>query len=110
MAPPRTAPLPAPGDLSLGRRVMALVDELARFTDEPGRITRLYLSPAHREAAEATLGMMREAGLDAAIESYIGTVLVNKPDERAVLGARLGTPSTSGPLDDTAEMRLIFPD
>ncbi len=31
-------------DLHLGRRVMALIEELARHTDEPGRITRLYLS------------------------------------------------------------------
>ena len=42
----------AVSNLSLGRRAMALVEELARHTDEPGRLTRLYLSPAHRRAAE----------------------------------------------------------
>lgn len=52
----------------------------------------------------------RDVGLDTAIDSYITTVLVNKPDERAVLGARVGTPSTAGSLEDTAEMRLVFPD
>ncbi|HEY8382157.1 MAG TPA: allantoate amidohydrolase [Microvirga sp.] len=56
-------------DLSLGRRVMALIEHLAQFTDEPGRLTRLYLSPAHRQAADAVLTMMREAGLDAHIDA-----------------------------------------
>ena len=61
-------------DLSLGRRVMALIEELALHTDEPGRITRLYLSRAHRSAAEATLGMMRKAGMDASIDA-LGSVV-----------------------------------
>ena len=60
-------------DLHLGRRVMALIEALSRHTDEPGRITRLYLSRAHRSAADATLAMMREAGLDSRIDA-LGTV------------------------------------
>ncbi|HEX8664178.1 MAG TPA: allantoate amidohydrolase [Beijerinckiaceae bacterium] len=54
---------------SPGARVMALVDALAPYTDEPGRLTRLYLSPAHRATAEAALGMMRAAGLDARLDA-----------------------------------------
>ena len=54
---------------SLGARVMALVDALARHTDEAGRLTRLYLSKAHRATADAALGMMREAGLDAHMDA-----------------------------------------
>ncbi|MFE1597321.1 allantoate amidohydrolase [Methylobacterium sp. ID0610] len=56
-------------DLSLGARVMALIDDLARHTDEPGRLTRLYLSPAHRAAAEAVAGWMRAAGFQVAIDA-----------------------------------------
>lgn len=56
-----------------GARAMALVDHLARFTDEPGRLTRLYLSQAHRATAEATLALMREAGMEARIDA-LGTV------------------------------------
>jgi hypothetical protein len=52
----------------------------------------------------------RDVGLDAAIRSYISQVLVHKPDERAVLGARIGTSSAADPMGDTAEMRLTFPD
>lgn len=98
-----SSPLPSPGDLSLGRRVMALVDELARFTDEPGRITRLYLSPAHREAAEATLGMMREAGLEAMIDpagSVVGRLPGRDPATPAILiGSHIDSVVDAGRFD-----------
>ncbi|MDJ1160163.1 allantoate amidohydrolase [Chelatococcus sp. SYSU_G07232] len=59
---------------TFGERVMALVDELARHSDEPGRLTRLYLSPAHRAAAEAVRAMMEAAGMAAHIDP-VGTVV-----------------------------------
>ena len=61
-------------DLALGRRAMALLEELAQHSDEPARLTRLYLSKAHRDAAEATLGFMQAAGLDSHIDP-LGTVV-----------------------------------
>ncbi|SCY55304.1 allantoate amidohydrolase [Microvirga guangxiensis] len=61
-------------DLTLGRRVMAMIEDLARHTDEYGRLTRLYLSPAHRAAADSTLELMREAGLSAHIDA-LGSVV-----------------------------------
>ena len=36
----------------------------------------------------------RDVGLPAAVSSYVKEILPTKPDEQAVLGARLGTPST----------------
>ena len=36
---------------SPGRRLMARLDEFAAFTDDPPKLTRLYLSDAHRRAA-----------------------------------------------------------
>lgn len=97
------ASLPAPGDLSLGRRVMALVDGLARHTDEPGRITRLYLSPAHRAAAEATRRMMAEAGLDAAIDpagSVVGRLPGADPAAPAILiGSHIDSVVDAGRFD-----------
>jgi allantoate deiminase len=59
---------------SLGARAMALIDDLARHTDEPGRLTRLYLSPAHRATAEATLALMQAAGMSARIDA-VGNVV-----------------------------------
>jgi allantoate deiminase len=58
---------------ALGERITARLDELAAITDEPGRITRLYLSPAHRRAADTVAGWMRDLGLDVT-EDAVGTV------------------------------------
>jgi allantoate deiminase len=57
-----------------GRRVLALADALAAHTDEPGRITRLYLSEAHRSAAAAVRELMAAAGLAAHIDA-VGNVV-----------------------------------
>ncbi len=87
----------------LGARVMALIDDLARHTDEPGRLTRLYLSPAHRATAEAVLGLMRAAGLSARIDAA-GTV-VGRLEGRApglpalVLGSHIDSVVDAGRYD-----------
>src|SRR5215213_10315548 len=90
-------------NLSLGRRAMALIEELARYTDEPGRLTRLYLSPAHRQAAEATLRIMREAGLDAGIDaagSVVGRFPGADPDAPAILiGSHIDSVVDAGRFD-----------
>lgn len=58
---------------ALGERALSRLDALAEITDEPGRITRLYLSPAHRRAADLVAEWMRELGLDVS-EDAVGTV------------------------------------
>src|SRR5690242_3840548 len=82
-APGRTGP-----DLALGRRVMTLIEDLAKHTDEPRRITRLYLSQAHRNAASATLAHMERAGLNAHIDALgtvVGRVEGTNPQAAAIL-------------------------
>jgi allantoate deiminase len=90
-------------DLSLGRRAMALLDELARHSDEPGRLTRLYLSTSHRAAAETTLRLMREAGLDSHIDalgSVIGRMEGTDPNAPALLiGSHIDTVVDAGRYD-----------
>ncbi|GJD61271.1 allantoate amidohydrolase [Methylobacterium frigidaeris] len=87
----------------LGARVMALIDDLARHTDEPGRLTRLYLSPAHRATAEAVLGLMREAGLAARIDaagSVVGRMEGREPGLPAlVLGSHIDSVVDAGRYD-----------
>jgi allantoate deiminase len=54
-------------DLDLGaraERVMARCDELAAYTEEPGRITRSYGTPALSAARDVIARWMRDAGLD----------------------------------------------
>ena len=58
-----------PSAAVLGARAFAALEGLNRFTDEPGKLTRLYLSPAHRQAAEWTKGAMEVAGLTAFIDA-----------------------------------------
>jgi allantoate deiminase len=82
---------------------MALIDDLARHTDEPGRITRLYLSKAHRSAAEATLAMMQGAGLSAGIDalgSVVGRMEGTDPNAPALLiGSHIDSVVDAGRYD-----------
>lgn len=49
-------------------RMMERLDALALVTDEPGKITRFYLSDAHKRAIELVKGWFREAGLEPAVD------------------------------------------
>lgn len=92
-------------DLPLGRRAMALLDELARHSDEPNRLTRLYLSSSHRDAAQTTLRFMQEAGLDSRIDalgSVIGRMEGADPGARALMiGSHIDTVVDAGRFDGT---------
>jgi allantoate deiminase len=80
-----------------------MIEDLAQHTDEPGRITRLYLSTAHRKAAEATLGLMQAAGLDAHIDalgSVIGRTEGTDPNAPALLiGSHIDSVVDAGRYD-----------
>ncbi|WP_134499394.1 allantoate amidohydrolase [Microvirga pakistanensis] len=90
-------------DLPLGRRVMAMIEDLAQHTDEIGRLTRLYLSPAHRAAADTTLSFMREAGLRAHIDalgSVVGRLEGSNPEAPALLiGSHIDSVVDAGRYD-----------
>ena len=89
----------------LGRRIMELLDGLARYSDDPGQLARLYLSPAHKRAADALSGWMREAGLAVTIDA-LGTVIghyeSDPPGGPALLiGSHIDTVSNAGKYDGT---------
>ena len=112
MANPVTDLVTNPSNPPLGRRVMGMIEALARHTDEPGRITRLYLSPSHREAAETTLGFMRAAGLDAHIDalgSVIGRLEGSNPDAPAlILGSHIDSVVDAGAYDGNLGVALAI--
>jgi allantoate deiminase len=90
-------------DIAAGRRLMARLDALAAFTDEPGRLTRLFLSDAHRRAAQAFIGWCGEAGLEAAIDAA-GNVVARYEGRRAgapalMLGSHIDTVRDAGRYD-----------
>jgi allantoate deiminase len=86
-----------------GSRLMARLDAFAEFTDEPGRLTRLFLSDAHRRAAAAFVGWCAEAGLEARIDAA-GNVVARYEGRRAgapalLLGSHIDTVRDAGRYD-----------
>ena len=101
VASSRTQPDPS----SMAANAMALIDDLARLSDEPGRLTRLYLSPAHRRAADLVRRRMIEAGLAASIDAA-GTVVGRYEGSRPglpalLLGSHIDTVRDAGRFDGT---------
>ena len=90
-------------DSALGGAIADRLLELAAITDEPGHLTRLYLSPAHRKAADLVTGWMREAGMTArtdALGSVIGRYDASDPKARTlVLGSHIDTVRDAGRFD-----------
>jgi allantoate deiminase/N-carbamoyl-L-amino-acid hydrolase len=58
--------------------ILRQADLLAGITEEPGRITRTYLTPQHREAGELIAGWMRDAGMEAHFDA-LGNVVGRYP-------------------------------
>ncbi len=90
-------------DLAAGRRLMARLEAFADFTDEPRRLTRLFLSEAHRRAAHAFIGWCGEAGLQAKIDAA-GNVVARYEGKRAgapalMLGSHIDTVRDAGAYD-----------
>jgi allantoate deiminase len=78
-----------------------MLAELAAFSDGDTGLTRLYLSPAHRRAADHVAGWMRAAGLDTTIDP-LGTVRGRwKPERkrRLLLGSHIDTVVDAGRYD-----------
>ena len=54
---------------TLGKTIVDRLTELAAVSDEPGRLTRLYLGPGHRKAADLVADWMREAGMTTRVDA-----------------------------------------
>jgi allantoate deiminase len=90
-------------DLAAGRRLMARLEAFAGFSDEPRRLTRLFLSEAHRRAAHAFIGWCSETGLQARIDAA-GNVVARYEGRRAgapalMLGSHIDTVRDAGSYD-----------
>jgi allantoate deiminase len=90
-------------DAGAARRLMARLDALAAFTDEPGKLTRLYLAPSYRAACEQFAQWAAEAGLDARIDA-VGNVRAryegkNPNAPSLMLGSHIDTVRDAGRYD-----------
>jgi allantoate deiminase len=91
------------GGADQGPQIMARLDTLARWTSQPDGLTRLYLSPEHRAAADEVAGWMREAGLAVRIDP-LGTVVGRREGTIAgapavLMGSHIDTVRDAGRYD-----------
>ena len=84
-------------------RIMSRCEALAACSEQPGGLTRVYLSPAQRATSEIVLGWMREAGMKArldAVGNCIGRYEGVRPGLPALLlGSHLDTVRDAGKYD-----------
>lgn len=85
------------------QRILQRCDELARCSESPDHLTRVYLSPELRAASDLTLAWMREAGMQAgldAIGNVVGRYEGRTPGLPALLlGSHLDTVRDAGKYD-----------
>jgi len=84
-------------------RIMQRCDALARHSELAGGLTRVFLSPQARAAAELVLGWMREAGMQAKLDA-IGNCAARYEGQRPglpclMLGSHLDTVRDAGRYD-----------
>src|SRR5271154_3844135 len=60
--------------LAFGETIANRLAELAALSDEAGRLTRLYLGPAHRRAPDLVAYLMRDAGVSGRIDPLASVV------------------------------------
>jgi allantoate deiminase len=84
---------------------VAKLEELALLTDEPGWLTRLYLSPAHRAAVDLVGRWMADAGMVIRVDgtgTLIGRYASPDPAARTLLvGSHIDTVRRAGRFDGT---------
>ncbi len=92
-----------PASASPGARLIGRLDHLSRHSDEPDALTRLFLSPAHRGAADTLMDWMRQAGLEPVLDA-IGNVRARYEGSVAgapalLLGSHIDTVRNAGRYD-----------
>src|SRR5579871_1759438 len=89
--------------VELAQQVMERIEALGRVSDEPGRLTRTFCSPAMRQANDLVAGWMRAAGMTVS-EDAIGNVVgryagSNERGKTFLLGSHLDTVRDAGKYD-----------
>lgn len=84
-----------------GARTAAMIEELGAISQTPEHLTRFFLTPEHRRAADLVAGWMRDAGLEVS-EDALGTVRGHwgDPDApRLLIGSHIDTVANAGKYD-----------
>lgn len=88
---------------TLGDEIVRRINALGAISETPDNLTRIFLTPEHRAAAELIMGWMREAGMEARLDA-IGNVCGRYEGERAgqpclMLGSHYDTVRDAGKWD-----------
>jgi allantoate deiminase/N-carbamoyl-L-amino-acid hydrolase len=87
----------------VGTRLLTRADELGAITEVPGTVTRTFLTPQHRLAAELVMRWMREAGMAAWLDD-MGNVVGRYEGEQPglpvlLLGSHIDSVRDAGKYD-----------
>lgn len=90
---------------ALGARAAAMIEELGRISSAPDNLTRFFLTPEHRRAADLVAGWMGAAGLMVS-EDALGTVRghwhpAGPEAPRLLIGSHIDTVANAGKYDGT---------
>jgi len=93
----------ATGSMTFGEDIVRRIAALGAITEAPGQLTRIFLTPEHRAAADLLLQWMREAGMAAHLDA-IGNVCGRYEGERPglpclMLGSHYDTVRDAGKWD-----------
>src|SRR5579862_5604453 len=88
---------------SLGDEIVGRINRLAEISETPDNLTRIFLTPEHRTAADLIMTWMREAGMSAKLDA-IGNVCGRYEGERPglpclMLGSHYDTVRDAGRWD-----------
>jgi allantoate deiminase len=89
--------------MALGQEIVSRIDALGAISETSGHLTRIFLTPEHRAAADLILSWMREAGMRAHLDA-IGNVCGRYEGERPglpclMLGSHYDTVRDAGKWD-----------
>ena len=86
-----------------GSTILEQAEVLGAITEEPGRVTRTYLTAQHREAGDRIIGWMRGAGMDAdydALGNVVGRYAAADADAPFVItGSHMDSVVNAGKYD-----------
>jgi allantoate deiminase len=87
------------------RLLGAMLDQLGGITDEPGRLTRTFLSPAMERAVQLVGCWLQDAGMDVKVDPVgnligrLGAQTRNPKPKTLILGSHLDTVRDAGRFD-----------
>ena len=93
-----------------GAEIKAMVDDWATFSEEPDKLTRVFLSPEHKACTKAVIAAMEAAGMTARIDAVgnvVGRYEASDPGARTLItGSHIDTVRDAGAYDGNLGVAL----